>query len=66
MIKPMGEKLDIEKEELDAWNGHQDSYFLDVLNGETSLDEARENIMSFRNSKYYTGTQEKYKSIIED
>lgn len=56
----------IEESELAAWGGHQDSYFLDVLNGETSLEEARENIKSFRNSKYYTGTLEQYKKIIED
>lgn len=53
----------IEFEELDAWGIHTDSYFLDVLNGDTSLEEARENIKSFRNSKYYTGTKEEYKKI---
>lgn len=63
-ITPPSEGVEkIEFEELEAWGIHTDFYFLDVLNGETSLEEARENIKSFRNSKYYTGTKEEYKTI---
>jgi len=57
---------DFEEEELKVWRHRAAAYFLDVLNGETSLEEARENLASFRNSKYYTGTKEKYKEIIEE
>lgn len=56
---------DFEKEELNAWN-YFPEYFIDLLNGEISLDEIKENLASFRNSKYYTGTNPKYKEIIED
>ena len=55
-----------EKEEMYAWNGHEGYYFLEVLNGEKSLDTAREDLASFRNSKYYTGTKEEFKTIMED
>ena len=58
-------KLDIEKEELRAWNYAID-HFLEVLNGEKSVETAREDILSFRNSKYYTGTKSEYKSIPND
>jgi hypothetical protein len=54
---------DIEIEELDAWNDNDRYYFWQVLNGEKSLIESIEDIKSFRNSKYYTGTQEKYRII---
>jgi hypothetical protein len=54
---------DIEIEELDAWNDNDRYYFWQVLNGEKSLIESIEDIKSFINSKYYTGTQEKYRII---
>ena len=54
-----------EKDELLAWN-YQAEYFIDVLNGELSIQECRENLASFRNSKYYTGSNPKHKEIIED
>ncbi len=57
--------MKFEKEELNAWNYALD-YFLDVLNGELSVEEARENLSSFRNNKYYTGTKEEFKKILED
>jgi hypothetical protein len=57
------EKFEIE--ELSAWK-YRDMHFLDVINGEVSLEECRESLASFRNSKYYTGTQEKFKTIKEE
>lgn len=54
----------IEIEELKAWDYALD-YFIDVLNRDLSIDEARKNILSFRNSEYYTGTKGKYKKIKE-
>lgn len=60
------EYLDIEIEEFRAWNGYESDYFLEVLNGEKSLKQAREDILSFRNSKYYTGTNPKYKEVKDD
>lgn len=56
----------IEMEELKAWGSYSDSYFLEVLNGEKSLETAREDIKSFRNSKWYTGTKEEYKSELTE
>ena len=57
--------IDIEKEELRAW-GEPDYYFWQVLTGEISLEEMRENLLSFRNTKYYTGTNPEYKKIKDD
>ena len=56
----------IELDELKVWNHHVYSYFLDVLNKDTLLEEAIYNIKSFRNSKYYTGTNDKYKKITDE
>ena len=53
-----------EKEELLAWN-YVEEHFIDLLNGEISLEETRENLASFRNSEYYTGTNDKFKNIEE-
>jgi hypothetical protein len=47
----------IEEEELDAWRGHLPFYVTELLNGETSLDEFKDSLLSFRNSEFYTGTQ---------
>lgn len=58
-------KEDFEIEELKVWN-YRDDYFLDILNGNLSVEEARENLKSFRNSEYYTGTNPEYKKIIKD
>ncbi len=41
-------------EELRTWS-YRDDYFVEVLNGEKSLEEAREDLASFRNTTYYTG-----------
>lgn len=54
----------IEKEELQAWNYLEDR-LLDILNGEYDLEKAREDIKSFRNSEYYTGTNPEYKKLVE-
>ena len=51
----------IEREELKVWGHYVLDYFLDVLNGVVSLEEQRENILSFRHSEYYTGTKEKFR-----
>lgn len=63
-------KLDFEIEEMDAWQGlledHSRTYFIEVLNGEKSLEEAREDLASFRNSEWYTGTREEFKEIKEN
>lgn len=43
------------EDEVAHWGGAKYavvSYFADVLNGTTSLDEARESILSFRGSEY--------------
>ena len=50
MTKP----IKFEEEEFGAWHGYALYHFLEVLNGEKSLETAREDLASFRNSKYYT------------
>lgn len=62
----MNQKIEekIELEELDTWKPYIADYFLDVLNGETSLEEARDNILSFRNTEHYTGTKEEHKEVL--
>lgn len=55
-------EFDFEVEELGAWH-YKDDFFLDVLNGKTSVEEARDNLSSFRNSEFFRGTQEKYKKL---
>ena len=57
--------MDIEIEEFKAWSGHTEYYLLEVLNGKKSLEEFKEDLLSFRNSEFYTGTKEEYK-IIKD
>lgn len=54
------ENDNIEKEELLAWEYLEDR-LLDILNKEYPLEEAIEDIKSFRNSEYYTGTNKKFK-----
>ena len=54
--------LDIKTEELLAWGSLEDR-LVDILNKEYDLDEAIEDIKSFRNSKWYTGTEDKFKEI---
>ena len=56
-------KEDFEKDELGAWS-YSEEYFIDVLNGDLSLEECRENLASFRNSEFYTGTNQKYKELL--
>ena len=66
MTDKNSEELDkFEQDELEAW-GYQKQYFIEVLNGELPIQECRENLASFRNSRYYTGSNPKYKKIIED
>ena len=43
--------------ELRTWT-YRDDYFVEVLNGEKSLEEAREDLLSFRNTASYTGDDE--------
>lgn len=57
------ESVKFEHDELGAWGHHVESHFLDVLNGDTSLEEARSNLASFRNSEYYTGSNERYSTL---
>jgi len=57
MTKP----IKFEEEEFGAWHGYALYHFLEVLNGEKSLETVREDLASFRNSKYYTGTKEELK-----
>ncbi len=57
--------MDIEIEEFKAWHGNTEYYLLEVLNGNKSLEEFKEDLLSFRNSEFYTGTKEEYK-IIKD
>ena len=54
--------LEIKIEELAAW-GYLDLKLVDILNKDYDLDEAIEDIKSFRNSKWYTGTEDKFKEI---
>ena len=54
--------LEIKIEELSAW-GYLDLKLVDILNKDYDLDEAIEDIKSFRNSKWYTGTEDKFKEI---
>jgi len=54
-----------EKDELLAWH-YQEEYFIDVLNGERTVQKCREDLASFRNTKYYTGSNPKYKKLIEE
>ena len=52
-------KEKIEIEELRTW-GYLEERFLDVLNKEYNLNEAIEDIKSFRNTEDYTGTNKKF------
>ncbi len=55
----------IEIEELDAWD-YLKERLLEILNDCYQLEEAREDIKSFRNTEHYRGTKEKYKLILEE
>jgi len=57
MEKPI---KDFEQEELKVWGRHTLSHFTDILNGEVSIETAREDLSGFRNTKHYTGTNDKY------
>ncbi len=66
---PDTKREEIDKFEIDellAWGFILEQFFLDVLNGELPIKECRENLSSFRNSRFYTGSNPKYKKIIED
>ena len=49
----------IEIEELKTWRYLEDR-LLDILNKEYDLEQAIEDIKSFRNTEYYTGTNKKF------
>jgi hypothetical protein len=53
----------IEKEELGAWGIYALDYFLEVLRGEKTIEKAREDILSFRGSEFYTGSKEIQKDL---
>jgi len=55
----------IEEQELLAW-GYLDDRLINILNKKYDLDEAIEDIKSFRNSKWYTGTKDTFKEIKDD
>lgn len=61
-IKELEEKInDIEKEEFNARRWYTEDYLLDVLNWEKTIEELREDLLSFRNTEYYTWTRDIYK-----
>ena len=63
----MEEIKDIEEDELNSWgNSSLRFYVIQVLNGEETLEQFKENLLSFRNSEFYTGNNEKYKTIIDE
>lgn len=51
----------IKKEELDAWEPWCKDYLWDILTGRFDLNNAREDILSFRGSKYYKGIETAHK-----
>lgn len=51
--------------ELRVWT-YRDDYFVEVLNGEKSLEEAREDLLSFRNTASYTGDDPELAEIKEE
>ncbi len=53
------------KEELLVWD-YRDDYFVEVLNGDKSLEEAREDLASFRNTPHYTGNDPELMKVSED
>ena len=60
-------KEDFEEEELDVWsNSNLRFYVWQLLSGETTLEKFEEDILSFRNSEYYRGNKEEYKTIKEE
>lgn len=54
---------DFEEEELKAWGVYLPSYVSDLIAGNILLDSFIENIISFRNSEFYTGNNPKYKQL---
>lgn len=52
-------------EELAVW-GHRDEYFVEILNGEKTVEEAREDLASFRNNPSYTGNDPELMEVVED
>lgn len=58
---------DFEEEELDVWpNSNLRYYVSQLFKGEITLEEFESNISSFRNSEYYRGNNEEYKTMKED
>lgn len=51
----MSEDKPITVAELGAWGRYINDYFVEVLNGEKTIDTAAEDIKSFRGSQWYTG-----------
>lgn len=56
---------DFTTDELQVWGRHIDAYFVQLLNGEISLETAIEDLASFRNGKWYTGDNPKYQELKE-
>ena len=52
-------------EELQVWS-YRDDYFVEVLNGEKSLEEAIEDLSSFRNTSRYRGSDAELAVIKEE
>lgn len=59
MSKPFTES------ELRTWT-YRDAYFVDLLNGDLTLETAREDLLSFRNTANYTGDEPEYMEIKEN
>ncbi len=51
--------------ELLVWN-YRDDYFVEVLNGEKALEQAREDLLSFRNTASYTGDDPELMKLIDE
>lgn len=56
---------EIQVEELRAWSDPE-YHFLELLNGNITLEETLENILSFRNSKFYTGNEPEFMVIFNE
>jgi hypothetical protein len=52
---------DFEEDELFVWRDYLRAYVTELIRGDVSLEEFVSNIESFRNTKDYTGSNDKYK-----
>ena len=63
----MEEINDIEECELDVWSNSALRFYVTALfKGEQTLEQFKDDLLSFRNSEYYKGSKEEYKIIKED